>query len=205
MNCLSDSPSLSDCMHASTPRLSACLSSTMTDHPSTTTQSLPFMNGEQSHQANKSIHVDPPKSGEDTHETCAIMGDLGLSTLSLPRFVSCASIDPSVHHMKHPSDSPSSSDHVHTSMPCLSACLSSTMTDHLSATSQSLPFMNGEQSHQAKKFYWAFPTYELLFSASSYVDRPKSGEDPCETCEIMGDSGLSTLSLPRFGSSYISQ
>ena len=79
------------------------------------------------------------------------------------------------------------------------------MTDHPSTTSKLLPFVNGEQSHQAKKFYWAFPTYKLLFSASSYVDQPKSGEDTCGTCEIMGDLGLSTLSLARFGSTYVSQ
>ena len=33
-----------------------------------------------------SSHVDPPKSGEDPCRTHEIMDDLGVSTLSLPRF-----------------------------------------------------------------------------------------------------------------------
>ena len=118
---------------------------------------------------------------------------------SMHASMTCPSINPSIHHMNHLSDSASSSGCMHASMPCPYACPSSTMTDYLSASSQSQPFMNGGQSHQAKEFYWAFPAYKLLFSASSHVDPPKSGEDPCETCEIMGDLGLSTLSLPRFG------
>ena len=69
-------------------------------------------------QAKQSIHVDPPKSGEDTCKTCAIMGDLGLSTLSLCQFAACPSIDMSIHHMNHPSDSPSLSDHMHATMTC---------------------------------------------------------------------------------------
>ena len=93
---------------------------------------------------------------------------------------------------------------MHASMLHLYEYPSSTMTDHPSTTSQ-LRFMNGEQSCQAKKFYWAFPTYELLFSTSSHVDPPKSGENKCETCGIMVDLGLFTLSLPRFVSSYVSQ
>ena len=49
-------------------------------------------------QAKKSSHVDPPKSGEDPCKMREIMGDLGLSTLSLPRFAAHPSIYPSVHH-----------------------------------------------------------------------------------------------------------
>ena len=79
------------------------------------------------------------------------------------------------------------------------------MTDCPSTSCQSLPVMNGEQSHQVKKFYCTLPSYKQLLSASSHVDPPKSGEDedPHETHEIMGDLVLSSLSLPRFGSSYI--
>ena len=156
------------------------------------------------------------------------MGDLGSSTISVPRFATHPSNDMSCHHINHPSDSLSSSDHMHTTAthlfvtppvhhvtcpsinltvhhticlpdsPSLSDCmhvsmshlskhLLSTTTDHPSATSQFLAFVNGEQSHQAKIFCWAFPAYEILFIASSHVDPPKSGEDTCEACETMGD------------------
>ena len=85
------------------------------------------------------------------------MGDLGISTISLPRFAAHLSVNPSVHHMNYPSDSPSLSDCMHASTRHLSAFPSSTTTDCPSSTSQSLPVMNGEQSHQAKKSFCVDP------------------------------------------------
>ena len=49
-----------------------------------------------------------------------------------------------------------------------------------------------------KKFNWAFHSYELLLSSSSHVDPPKSGEDPHEICEIMGDLGQSPKSTDNW-------
>ena len=151
VTCLSVTLPVHHVTHPSiTDHLSTHLSSSTTEHQSATSQSLPNVNGEQSCQAKESIHVDPPKSGEDPCKTCEIMGDLGLSTLSLPRFMTCPSIDPSVCHTNCPSDSPSLSDCMHGSMPHPSPCPLSTTTYCLSTTSQSQPFMNREHSHQSK-------------------------------------------------------
>ena len=78
----------------------------MTQCSHDSSQSLAVVNGEQSHKAKKfcraftnydlllhaldvsniyttvSRHVAPPKSWEDAHVTCAIMGDLGGPTLN---------------------------------------------------------------------------------------------------------------------------
>ena len=145
------------------------------------------------------------------NEPVAVKPNLASSTPSV-HHVTHLSITPSIHHatypsitmsvchMKHLSDCPSESlslsDHMHSTMPHPSTCPSSTMTDHPSTPSQCLPVMNQEQSCPVKRFYWAFPSYELLLSASSHVDSSKSGEDPCKTCEIMGDCrilGLTAL------------
>ena len=90
----------------------------------------------------------------------------------------CLLCNTSVRCPVHPSYEPSACMHATMNHP--SANPSSSMTDHPSASSQSLPFVNGEQSHEDKKFYWALPTYKLLLSASSHVNPPKSGEDPCK-------------------------
>ena len=82
----------------------------MTKCPHDSSQSLAVMNGEQSCKAKKfhraftnydlllhdldvssiytsaSRHVAPPKSGEDSHVICGIMGDLGGPALNQPRF-----------------------------------------------------------------------------------------------------------------------
>ena len=72
-----------------------------------------------------------------------------------------------------------------------SAHLLSSPTNHLPISSQSIVVVNEEQSHQAKKFHWAFPNYDLILCASGHVDPPKSGEDPCKTHEIICDLGVS--------------
>ena len=118
----------------------------------------------------------PQSRGPPTiqNEPIALQPHLASSTVSI-HHVTCLSLAPSISHVTHPSitpsichadhpsdslsDSSSPSDHLCTTTPCLSTHPSSTMADHPPVSQQSLPVVNGEQSFQAKKFYWAFPSY----------------------------------------------
>ena len=73
--------------------------------------------------------------------------------------------------------------------------------------------MNGEQSHDTKKFCRAFTKYGQLLcdldvssiypSASRCVSPPESGENAHVTHGIMGDLGGPMLNLPRLGFSNV--
>ena len=202
-NCLSDCPSLSDCLYIILPHPSGC--PTLSDHTSTV-----YMGS--------SDCLSPP---DHLYNLQPSLSD----HLPMSHHLSDAPISPSA--------CPSTADCLTTTMTRPPVCLSSPMIHHTQDSSQSLAVLNGEQSHtihctqdscqslavvngeqsrKAKKFRRAFTNYSLLLCArdassiylcdSRRVAPPKSGEDAHIT-RGKCDFGGTTLTKPSLGFSYM--